>query len=407
MPVDVRRANASRAGSTSSSTSGSGSIRSRSATACGTGSTRAAGRRGTRTRSSTPTARARFRAGEASSTAHARWHLSSRRHVPAELLRRMRAECDALVFTNPQTQASTPFLAAARRLDLPGRSATSRAGTIRSERASCRRTSTPTSSRTRRCARTSALPRHRPAPRDRHRLAADGRVPPAAPARPRTRSSSAELGLPTDKPVVLYAGNSPHNMPYEPNLVARLVAWWRESGAHERFSLLFRPHPYDEEARERFRGGARRSGRRRAGTELDGSRGLATLLQHVDCVVANAGTIMLEALVNDRPAVCVTFDEGAPEGRTWAGPEPDRRALPQAPRVGRLLPRGRLRGARGRDRPRARESGRTRTTSAVESRTTSSARWTARAAERVVAGDRERAREQVRRRDGSRQVTVR
>ena len=45
---------------------------------------------------------------------------------------------------------------------------------------------------------------------------------------------------------------------------------------------------------------------------------LATLLQHVDCVVANAGTIMLEALVNDRPAVCVTFDEGAPEGRTWA-----------------------------------------------------------------------------------------
>ncbi len=45
---------------------------------------------------------------------------------------------------------------------------------------------------------------------------------------------------------------------------------------------------------------------------------LATLLQHVDCVVANAGTIMLEALVNDRPAVCVVFDEGAPEGLSWA-----------------------------------------------------------------------------------------
>ena len=29
---------------------------------------------------------------------------------------------------------------------------------------------------------------------------------------------------------------------------------------------------------------------------------LATLLQHVDCVVANAGTILLDALVNDRPA---------------------------------------------------------------------------------------------------------
>ena len=107
-------------------------------------------------------------------------------------------------------------------------------------------------------------------------------------------------------------------MPYEPNLVARLVAWWRESGAHERFSLLFRPHPYDEEARERFRAALDdpdAAVQERSWTDLED---LATLLQHVDCVVANAGTIMLEALVNDRPAVCVTFDEGAPEGRTWA-----------------------------------------------------------------------------------------
>ena len=107
-------------------------------------------------------------------------------------------------------------------------------------------------------------------------------------------------------------------MPYEPNLVARLVAWWRESGAHERFSLLFRPHPYDEEARERFRAAhddPDAAVQERSWTDLED---LATLLQHVDCVVANAGTIMLEGLVNDRPAVCVTFDEGAPDGRTWA-----------------------------------------------------------------------------------------
>jgi CDP-glycerol glycerophosphotransferase (TagB/SpsB family) len=45
---------------------------------------------------------------------------------------------------------------------------------------------------------------------------------------------------------------------------------------------------------------------------------LATLLQHVDCVVCNAGTILLEALSNDRPCVCVVFDEGAPEGERWA-----------------------------------------------------------------------------------------
>jgi hypothetical protein len=35
-------------------------------------------------------------------------------------------------------------------------------------------------------------------------------------------------------------------------------------------------------------------------------------------VVANAGTILLDALVNDRPAVCVLYDEGAPPGESWA-----------------------------------------------------------------------------------------
>jgi CDP-glycerol glycerophosphotransferase (TagB/SpsB family) len=45
---------------------------------------------------------------------------------------------------------------------------------------------------------------------------------------------------------------------------------------------------------------------------------LATLLQHVDCVVCNAGTILLDALVNDRPAVCVLYDEGAPPGERHA-----------------------------------------------------------------------------------------
>jgi hypothetical protein len=45
---------------------------------------------------------------------------------------------------------------------------------------------------------------------------------------------------------------------------------------------------------------------------------LATMLQHGACVVSNAGTILLDALVNDRPAVCVVYDEGAPPGETWA-----------------------------------------------------------------------------------------
>ena len=45
---------------------------------------------------------------------------------------------------------------------------------------------------------------------------------------------------------------------------------------------------------------------------------LATLLQHGDCVVSNAGTILLDGLVNNRPAVCVLYDEGAVPGESWA-----------------------------------------------------------------------------------------
>ena len=47
-------------------------------------------------------------------------------------------------------------------------------------------------------------------------------------------------------------------------------------------------------------------------------RELATLLQHVACVVANGGTILLDAVVNDSPSVCITFDAGAPPGERWA-----------------------------------------------------------------------------------------
>jgi len=50
-------------------------------------------------------------------------------------------------------------------------------------------------------------------------------------------------------------------------------------------------------------------------TDLDR---LAVLLQHCDAVVTNAGTILLDALANDRPAVCTLWDEGAPAGESWA-----------------------------------------------------------------------------------------
>src|SRR5439155_1112594 len=83
--------------------------------------------------------------------------------------------------------------------------------------------------------------------------------------------------------------------------VERLVAWWEESGAASRFSLLFRPHPRDRDWRERFAPASSREGVALQEPSFTDLETLAILLEHGDCVVTNAGTILLDALVNDRP----------------------------------------------------------------------------------------------------------
>jgi CDP-glycerol glycerophosphotransferase (TagB/SpsB family) len=113
-------------------------------------------------------------------------------------------------------------------------------------------------------------------------------------------------------------GNTPTNMPHEGAFVTRLVDWWRASAAHERFSLLLRPHPRDTEWEARFAAARDTPGAHVQPASYTDLEELATLLQHAGCVVANAGTILLDALVGDRPAVCVLYDEGAPAGESWA-----------------------------------------------------------------------------------------
>jgi CDP-glycerol glycerophosphotransferase (TagB/SpsB family) len=98
--------------------------------------------------------------------------------------------------------------------------------------------------------------------------------------------------------------------------VERLVGWRRDAAAP--FSLIFRPHPRDRRWRERYAAALGQESvwvQEPSYSDLDD---LATLLQHVECVAANAGTVLLDAIVNDRPAVCVLFDEGAPAGERWA-----------------------------------------------------------------------------------------
>ena len=242
-----------------------------------------------------------------------RWHLSPRRHVPSALLERMRRDCKAVVLTSPQAEASMPVLTAARRLHLPT------IGYIASwDHQVGKGIVSPHLDRylvQNEIMRDDLERYHGIDPR---RVVVTGWPQTDVYHRRRPRAEYEgllrSLGLSQDRPVVLYAGGSPNNTPYEEYLVARLVRWWKDAESPARCSLLFRPHPYDDRVSARYAAALDEPGVAvQLGTHQDYER-LATLLQHVDCVLATGGTILLEALVNDRPCVCVTFAEGAPPG---------------------------------------------------------------------------------------------
>ncbi len=245
-----------------------------------------------------------------------RWFFSSRRHVPSRLLGAMRDECAALVVANVQPRSVVPYLAAARRLDLPvvayvaSWDHTVGKGVISPHCARYVVQNAVMEDDLRRY--------HGIAP---ERIVVTGWPQTDVFSRERPRADYEALlgryGLDPGRPVVLVAGNTPTNAPYEGRLVERLVTWWEE-GARERLQLVFRPHPRDREWERRFAAARAREGIHLQEPSFTDLEELATLLRHVDAVVANAGTIFLDALVNDRPAVCVLYDEGAPEGESWA-----------------------------------------------------------------------------------------
>jgi hypothetical protein len=245
-----------------------------------------------------------------------KWHFSARRYVPNAPLERMRRECGALVLSNVQPRNAVPYLLAARRLSLP----------VAAHIASWDHTVgkgviAPF------CdlyivqneAMEDDLARYHDISRD--RVVVTGWPQTDVYYRPRSRASFDALlgsyGLDPALPLVVVMGNTPTNTPYEGLFVSHLVQWW-EQEASDRMSLLFRPHPRDKEWRERFGSAAGKPGTHVQEASFTDFDDLATVLQHASCVVTNAGTILLEALVNDRPVVCVLYDEGAPEGESWA-----------------------------------------------------------------------------------------
>ncbi len=285
-----------------------------------------------------------------------RWQFSRARYVPRALRGSLRRDCAALVLSNVQPQVVVPFLVGARRLGIPivahvaSWDHTVGKGVIAPfcdvyvvQNATMR----------------DDLVRYHDIPPE--RIVVTGWPQTDVYARPRAREEFDRLvvsyGLDPALPLVVVMGNTPTNAPFEDRFVERLVGWWEEAG-RGRMSLLFRPHPRDRAWRERFAVALSTPGVHVQEASFTDLEILATVLEHAACVVANAGTILLEAVVNDRPCVCVLYDEGAPEGESWALKNVDRRALPGARPLECLLPGGALRGGRRRHRALARVSGR-------------------------------------------------
>jgi hypothetical protein len=247
----------------------------------------------------------------------AKWYFSPRvRHVPSTLLERMRSECSGLVVTNLQARVSAPFMLAARRLGLPV------VGNVASwDHQVGKGVLSPGLDRylVQNEIMRADLERYHGI--DPARVVVTGWPQSDVYHRPRAFGEYAallgRLGLDPSRPVVLYAGNTPTNQPFEAEYVNRIVDWWDRNGGAARFQFLFRPHPRDNQVQERFAAALDRPGiavQESSYTDLDD---LATLLQHVACLVANGGTILLDGVVNDRPSICITFDAGPP-GERWA-----------------------------------------------------------------------------------------
>ena len=246
-----------------------------------------------------------------------RWHFSPRRYSASVLRARLERERPDIVLSNLQMQSATPFIGLGRRLGLTtvGYVAswdhTVGKGVIWNELDGYVVQNE---------AMADDLVRYHDVPRKLIAVTGWPQADVFQERRPRTAFDAVlrTYGLDPERPVVTVMGNTPTNTPYEGAFFERLVTWWAESRASERFSLLFRPHPRDREWRERFAAALDRPGAAVQEPSFTDIEVLATILQHTEAVVVNAGTVLLDALVNDRPAVCVLYDEGAPPGESWA-----------------------------------------------------------------------------------------
>jgi hypothetical protein len=248
--------------------------------------------------------------------AMARWHYGRPRYLPPPLVERLRRDRPAVVLANMQMHSVVPFIVGARRYELPT------VGNIASWDHTVGKGIVAPHLR---CylvqneVMRDDLVRYHDVPRERIVVTGWPQTDVFHRQRPRSEYEAAlqAVGLDPSRPLVMVMGNTPTNAPYEANFVERLVAWWTDN-AGTRFSLLFRPHPRDREWQTRFAAALATPGVAVQEPSFTDLETLAVLLQYGDVVVSNAGTILLDALANDRPAVCTLYDEGAPPGESFA-----------------------------------------------------------------------------------------
>ena len=245
-----------------------------------------------------------------------RWHYGRLRYLPRALAERLRRERPAIVMSNIQMQVDVPLIVAAKRLGL------SLVGYIASwDHTVGKGVIWPGMARylVQNDVMRDDLERYHGIRPDRVVVTGWPQTDIFHQQRPRADYDALlrTFGLDPARPVVLVMGNTPTNTPFEPRFIDRLMSWWL-TGPNGRFQLLFRPHPRDSEWRGRFMAASGHEGAYVQAPSYTDIEDLALLLQHGACVVANAGTILLDSLVNNRPAVCVLYDEGAPPGESWA-----------------------------------------------------------------------------------------
>ena len=273
------------------------------------------------------------------------------------LLETMRRDCSGLVLSNVQPASAVPFLAAARRLRLPGGRARRELGPHGREGRHLAPLRPLRRPEPRHGGRPAALPRDPARARPRHRLAADRSLPPRRRA-PNTRSSCAGSAS-----TLAARSCSSRGTPRATHLRGALRrAPRRVVGARRRRAP---PAPVPAApARPRLAAalrrcdGARRS--RRAGGELHRPRRARDAAPALRRRRLQRGHHPPRCARGRPPGRLRALRRGSPAWRVVGGEERRRQALRGARRLRRLLSSGALRGGPRRDRARARAPGRAR-----------------------------------------------